>query len=185
MLFTDHYKALLLLWILLVSIMLSCLFIAVLPLWLGANGSSFGLCGGYDLGTCLLMRWWGPGALAVARGLPVGFLLLRFSDLFAVESLSLLCLLFISWFIFLWCLIVTLSLSHRYPGSCVVLDCVDSWSLPSFFDKNSSFYSFFHMHFVISDCFLCLWCGYKGHIIWKMVSNALHLYIQTYNVVWQ
>ena len=32
----------------------------------------------------------------------------------------------------LWCLIVTLSLSHLYPGSGVVLDCIDSWSLPSF-----------------------------------------------------
>ena len=26
----------------------------------------------------------------------------------------------------LWCLIVSLSLSHRYPGSGVVLDCMDS-----------------------------------------------------------
>ena len=32
----------------------------------------------------------------------------------------------------LWCLIVTLSLSHWYPRSGVVLDCIDSWSLPSF-----------------------------------------------------
>ena len=32
----------------------------------------------------------------------------------------------------LWCLIVTLSLSHWYPGSDVELDCIDSWSLPSF-----------------------------------------------------
>ena len=32
----------------------------------------------------------------------------------------------------LWCLIVTLSLSHWYPGSGVVLECIDSWSLPSF-----------------------------------------------------
>ena len=32
----------------------------------------------------------------------------------------------------LWCLIVTLSLSHWYPGSGVVLDCIYSWSLPSF-----------------------------------------------------
>ena len=31
----------------------------------------------------------------------------------------------------LWCLFVTLSLSHWYPGSAVVLDCIDSWSLPS------------------------------------------------------
>ena len=32
----------------------------------------------------------------------------------------------------MWCLIVKLSLSHCYPGSGVVLDCIDSWSLPSF-----------------------------------------------------
>ena len=30
----------------------------------------------------------------------------------------------------LWCLIVKLSLSHWYPGSGVVLACIDSWSLP-------------------------------------------------------
>ena len=29
----------------------------------------------------------------------------------------------------LWCLSVSLSLSHWYPGSGVVLDCIDSWSL--------------------------------------------------------
>ena len=29
----------------------------------------------------------------------------------------------------LWCLIVNLSLSHWYPGSGLVLDCIDSWSL--------------------------------------------------------
>ena len=32
----------------------------------------------------------------------------------------------------LWCLIVTLSLSHWYPGSGVVSDCIDSWYLPFF-----------------------------------------------------
>ena len=32
----------------------------------------------------------------------------------------------------LWCLTVSLLLSHWYPGSGVVLDCIDSWSLPSF-----------------------------------------------------
>ena len=32
----------------------------------------------------------------------------------------------------LLCLIVTLPLSHWYPGSGVVLDCIASWSLPSF-----------------------------------------------------
>ena len=29
----------------------------------------------------------------------------------------------------LWCLTMSLSLSHWYPGSGVVLDCIDSWSL--------------------------------------------------------
>ena len=54
---------------------------------------------GSDLKTYLLMRWWGPDALAVCRahqGLPVGFLLLEYSVLFTVESLSLLYLLVIS-----------------------------------------------------------------------------------------
>ena len=32
----------------------------------------------------------------------------------------------------LWCLTVSLLLSHWYPGSGVVLDCIDSWSLQSF-----------------------------------------------------
>ena len=62
-----------------------------------------------DLGTCLLVGWWGPGALAVCRarrGLPVGFLLLRCSVWFAVGSLSLLCLLVVSWFVCFgrWCI---------------------------------------------------------------------------------
>ena len=64
------------------------------------HGSFFGLCDGSDLGTCLLMGWWGgAGALAVCRanlGLPVGFFLLRYSVLFTVESISLLYLLVIS-----------------------------------------------------------------------------------------
>ena len=45
------------------------------------------------------MRWYWPDALAVCGanwGLPVGFLLLRYSVLFTVESLSLLYLLVIS-----------------------------------------------------------------------------------------
>ena len=60
------------------------------------------MCLGFDLKTSLLMRWKGPDALAVCwtqQGLPVGFLLLRYSVLFTVESLSLLYLLFISMFI--------------------------------------------------------------------------------------
>ena len=52
-----------------------------------------------DLKIYLLMRWEGPDALAVCqahRGLPVGFLLLWYSVLFTIESLSLLYLLFTS-----------------------------------------------------------------------------------------
>ena len=66
------------------------------------SNNDFRLYDGPGLGTCLLMRWWGPGALAVCRarrGLPVGFLLLLCSVLFAVESLSLLYLLVVSWFV--------------------------------------------------------------------------------------
>ena len=36
----------------------------------------------------------------------------------------------------LLCLIVKLSLSHWYPGSGVVLHCIDSWSLPYFLLSN-------------------------------------------------
>ena len=64
-----------------------------------AGGSDFKLYDGSDLKTYLLVRWWGPDALAVCRahrGLPVGFLLLRYSVLFTVETLSLLYLLVIS-----------------------------------------------------------------------------------------
>ena len=35
----------------------------------------------------------------------------------------------------LWCLIMTLSHSHWYSVSGVVLDCIDSWSLPIFLLK--------------------------------------------------
>ena len=63
------------------------------PLELHAGGSDFRLYDGFDLKTYPLMRWLGPDALAVClahRCLPVGFLLLRYSVLFTVESLSLL-----------------------------------------------------------------------------------------------
>ena len=69
------------------------------PLLLHAGGLDFRLYDGSDLKTYLLMRWLGPDALAVClahRGLPVGFLLLRYSVSFTVESLSLLYLLVLS-----------------------------------------------------------------------------------------
>ena len=56
------------------------------------NLGSFGSYLLFDLKTYLLMRWQGFDALAVCRahlGLPVGLLLLRYSVLFTLESLSL------------------------------------------------------------------------------------------------
>ena len=159
-----------------------------------------------DLSIDEMVGAWYFGCCLGHRYLHVGFLMLRYSVLFTVESLSLLYLILISWFISsrrwcintlgvflmqtkqlyflihiwtkgdvgapwpfqggwsfmlflfcfcyalvcvcllmpsghllgkgwplgscLWCLIVKLSLSHWYPGSAVVLDCIDSWSLP-------------------------------------------------------
>ena len=51
------------------------------------------------LKTNLLIGAWYFGCCQAHRGLPVGFLLLRYSVLFTVESLSFLYLLLISWFI--------------------------------------------------------------------------------------
>ena len=48
----------------------------------------------------------------------------------------------------LWSLIVSLSLSHWYPGSGVVLDCIDSWSLPSFLLNWLSGFWNFYVHFL-------------------------------------
>ena len=39
---------------------------------------------------------------------------------------------------------VSLSLSQWYPGSDVVLDCIDSWSLHPYLHWNNAFYHFFH-----------------------------------------
>ena len=73
--------------------------LATLLSFLHAGGSDFRLYDGYNLKTYLLMSWYGPDALVVCqahRVLPAGFLLLWYSVLFTVESLSLLYLLVIS-----------------------------------------------------------------------------------------
>ena len=61
------------------------------PLLLHAGGSDFKLYDGSDLKTYLLIRLYGPGALAGVR--PTGFFLLQYSVLLTVESSSLLYLL--------------------------------------------------------------------------------------------
>ena len=45
----------------------------------------------------------------------------------------------------LWCLIVSFLLSHWYPGSSVVLDCIDSWSWPL---------PYFYVHVAVFQTFL-------------------------------
>ena len=59
-----------------------------------------------DLSIEEMVGAWCFGCLSALRGLPVGFLLLRYSVLFTVEALSLLYLLVLSWFICFrrWCI---------------------------------------------------------------------------------
>ena len=69
------------------------------------------------------------------------------------------------WVDILWFLIVTLSLSHLYYGSSVVLDCIDSWSLPSFLIR----YKQMNLHYEpqASSVFrynIWYWPGIRGHI---------------------
>ena len=91
------------------------------------SGSDFRLYDSSDLKTYLLMNdemvgAWCFGWCQAHRGLDVGFLLLRYSVLCTVESLSLLYRLFISWFICSrrWCMEVRGLLCK--PNICV------SWS---------------------------------------------------------
>ena len=62
----------------------------------------------------------------------------------------------------LWFLFVALSLSHWYHGSGVVLDCIDSWSLPSLtlVTRLVSFASSF------------LWCAFSD--LWSIVVLMPH-----------
>ena len=72
------------------------------PLQLHGGGLDFRLYDGSDLKTYLLMRWWGPDALAVWRAhrvLSVGFLLLRFSVSFTVEYLCFISLLYLDLYV--------------------------------------------------------------------------------------
>ena len=70
------------------------------------GGSDFRLYDGSNLSIDEMVGAWCFGCLSAQRGLPVGFLLLRYSVLFTVESLSLLYFLVISWFICSgrWCI---------------------------------------------------------------------------------
>ena len=58
----------------------------------------------------------------------------------------------------LWCLIVKLSLSHWYPGSGVVLDCIDLRSLPFFLT----------LIILMPICFLALYFAIRILKVWKL-----------------
>ena len=74
----------------------------------------------------------------------------------------------------LWCLTVSLSLSHRYPGSGVVLDCIGSWSLHPYllWGKNlkickpQSMFSVVIMLSYIVDCSYSKVCLYMDNQNW-------------------
>ena len=63
----------------------------------------------------------------------------------------------------LWCLVVKLSLSHWYPESGVVLDCIDSWSLPSFLLKARNFFicEYFSFYGQLKFCAQLSWAWKK------------------------
>ena len=59
----------------------------------------------------------------------------------------------------LWCLNVSLSLFHWYPGSGVVLDCIDSWSL--------------HPYFLCWVVFFIFYSNFKRNICKQTVKNLI------------
>ena len=65
-----------------------------------------------------------------------------------------------------WCLIVTLSLSNWYPGSGVVLDCIDSWSLSSFL-----------LCTIVCRVYICFLCCDQDHrFYFSLTMKPSHFY---------
>ena len=64
----------------------------------------------------------------------------------------------------LWCLTVSLSLSNWYPGSGVVLDCIDSWSLHPYL--LSSIKNTAHM------ALACLFRHHTSNLNWDMLNDS-------------
>ena len=52
----------------------------------------------------------------------------------------------------LWCLTLSLSLSHWYPGSGVVLVCIDSWSLHPYLLFKLMFKIVLALYYILSNC---------------------------------
>ena len=75
----------------------------------------------------------------------------------------------------LWCLIVKLSLFYWYPGSGVVLDCMDSWPLPSFL---LLLYEFRVMLKDLLDLAKCVCVGGGGNVPFAISSFTWFLLLQ-------
>ena len=93
----------------------------------------------------------------------------------------------------LWCLIVLCHFPMWYPGSGVVLDCIDSWSLPplyfgihfsiqipavhDLFWLSVCFYRFFFCLFL---CFFLVnwtsWIAYNLNILFSQTSKCIYVY---------
>ena len=76
-----------------------------------------------------------------------------------------------SWF---WFVVssVSLSLSHWYPGSGVVLDCIDSWSLQPYL-------LFLHVHIHVPECTglqvsVYTWCPLAGARLCVYMQETLY-----------
>ena len=78
----------------------------------------------------------------------------------------------------LWCLTVSLSLSHWYPGSGVVLDCIDSWSLhpyllrPPFLLTVPRRYFFYESFILFAFVFVILPCLFFA-ALWSPLKKEL------------
>ena len=77
----------------------------------------------------------------------------------------------------LWCLIVKLSLSHWYPGSGVVLDCIDSWSVPPFLFCRVS-------HWTVALWWWWVLCILYGHSWWIFYLVCKNIYLSNHAILY-
>ena len=80
----------------------------------------------------------------------------------------------------LWCLIVKLSLSHWYPGSGVVLHCIDSWSLPSFL----LYFCSLARHGLVSARCLMRLSDTMVHLLWPLEMDPFRFYFWDWHKIY-
>ena len=67
---------------------------------------------------------------------------------------------------------VSLSLSHWYPGSGVVLDCIDSWSLHPYFHLKSEPLIFVNFLPGCQSFLMLWWCSWTEKRNWNMKRQS-------------